>query len=137
MGRIHIDTNNSFVLNETGLEGLYEVARVYRMPLHTASRASIGKCMSSLQFYNATRNDILIPWKPTLAERPKTLGELLIGDKGGMIFDPEVGVHEQVAEYDFVSLYPNIMYRKNISVVMILCECCSQSRTKLKVPELF
>jgi len=116
-GRIHIDTNNSFVLNEAGLEGLYEVARVCRMPLHTASRASIGKCMSSLQFYNATKNDILIPWKPTLAEHPKTLGELLIADRGGMIFDPEVGIHEQVAEFDYVSLYPNIMYRNNVSAL--------------------
>jgi DNA polymerase-2 len=139
MGRIHIDTNNSFVLNEAGLEGLYEVARVCRMPLHTASRASIGKCMSSLQFYNATRNDILIPWKPTLAEHPKTLEELLIADRGGMIFDPDVGVHEQVAEFDYVSLYPNIMYRNNISAETILCNCCNQSQpntSERKVPEL-
>lgn len=139
MGRIHIDTNNSFVLNEAGLEGLYEVARVCRMPLHTASRASIGKCMSSLQFYNATKNDILVPWKPTLAEHPKTLGELLIADRGGMIFDPEVGVHEKVAEFDFVSLYPNIMYRNNISAETVLCRCCRElqlNTSRLKVPEL-
>ena len=65
--------------------------------------------MSSLQFYNATKKDVLIPWKPTLAEHPKTMYELLIADRGGMIYEPEIGVHEQVAEFDFVSLYPNIM----------------------------
>jgi hypothetical protein len=27
LGRIHIDTDNSFVLNESGLQGLYELAR--------------------------------------------------------------------------------------------------------------
>jgi DNA polymerase, archaea type len=133
-GRIHIDTYNSFVLNESGLQGLYELARICRLPLHTASRASIGKCMSSLQFYNAMRNDILIPWKPTLAEHPKSLGDLLTADRGGLIFEPIMGVHENVAELDFVSLYPTIMFKKNISAETVICNCCSHS--KLRVPEL-
>lgn len=133
-GRIHIDTYNSFVLNESGLQGLYELARICRLPLHTASRASIGKCMSSLQFYNATRNDILIPWKPTLTEHPKSLGDLLTADRGGLIFEPIIGVHENVAELDFVSLYPTIMFKKNISAETVICNCCS--RSKLHVPEL-
>ncbi len=133
-GRIHIDTYNSFVLNESGLQGLYELARICRLPLHTASRASIGKCMSSLQFYNAVRNDILIPWKPTLAEHPKSLGDLLTADRGGLIFEPIMGVHENVAELDFVSLYPTIMFKKNISAETVICNCCSHS--KLRIPEL-
>jgi len=133
-GRIHIDTDNSFVLNESGLQGLYELARICRMPLHTASRASIGKCMSSLQFYNATRAGILIPWKPTLSEHPKTLGELLIADRGGLILEPRLGIYEKVAELDFVSLYPNIMFKKNISAETVICNCCPHS--KLQVPEL-
>jgi DNA polymerase elongation subunit (family B) len=105
------------------------------MPFHTASRASIGKCLSSLQFYYATtHNDTLIPWKPTLAEHFKTFEELLIADRGGFIFEPKIGVHEQVAEFDFVSLYPNIMFKKNVSAETILCDCCPDS--KLRVPEL-
>ena len=133
-GRIHIDTYNSFVLNESGLQGLYELARMCRLPLHTASRASIGKCMSSLQFYNAMRNDILIPWKPTLTEHPKSLGDLLTADRGGLIFEPIIGVHENVAELDFVSLYPTIMFKKNISAETVICNCCSHS--ELRVPQL-
>jgi len=133
-GRIHIDTDNSFIMAESGLQGLYELARICRMPLHTASRASIGKCMSSLQFYHADRKNVLIPWKPTLAEHIKTLEELLIADRGGMILEPRIGVHEKVAELDFVSLYPSIMEKMNISAETVFCECCPDS--KLKVPEL-
>src|SRR5437867_1950241 len=102
LGRIHIDTDNSFVLNEAGLEGLYELARICKMPLHEASRASIGKCMSSLQFYYASKKGLLIPWKPIMIEHPKTMEELLLADRGGIIFEPERGVHEKVSEYDFV-----------------------------------
>jgi DNA polymerase-2 len=88
-----------------------------------------------LQFYYATtHNDTLIPWKPTLAENFKTFEELLIADRGGFIFEPKIGVHEQVAEFDFVSLYPNIMFKKNVSAETILCDCCPDS--KLRVPEL-
>jgi DNA polymerase-2 len=133
-GRIHIDTDNSFIMAESGLPGLYELARICRMPFHTASRASIGKCMSSLQFYTADRKNVLIPWKPTLAEHVKSLEELLIADRGGMILEPWIGVHENVAELDFVSLYPSIMEKKNISAETVFCDCCPDSR--LRVPGL-
>ncbi len=133
-GRVHLDTQNSFIWDEAGLPGLYEVARICRMPLHTASRASIGKCMSSLQFYHATKEDILIPWKPTIAEHFKTYQELLVADRGGFIFEPEIGVHEKVAEFDFASLYPNIMMKKNLSAETVGCSCCPDS--KERVPEL-
>src|SRR4030042_3488941 len=45
-GRVHIDRNNTFVLNEADFDGLFEVARTCRGPLHTASRSSFGSRMS-------------------------------------------------------------------------------------------
>jgi DNA polymerase-2 len=134
-GRVHIDTLNSFILDEAGLQGLLEVARICRMPLHKASRASIGRCMSSLQFYHATTRNVLIPWKPTVVETFKTYKELLIADRGGMILEPKIGVHEKVAEFDFASLYPNIMSKMNLSGETVRCSCCRDS-SKQKVPEL-
>ena len=133
-GRVHIDKCNSFILDESGMEGLCEVARICRMPLHKASRATIGRCMSSLQCYHASINDILIPWKSAFAEHFKTYSQLFVADRGGMIFEPRVGVHEQVGELDFSSLYPSIMCAKNLSGETVLCACCTES--KLCVPEL-
>jgi DNA polymerase I len=80
--------------------------------------------LSSLQCYYATRKGILIPWKPVIAEHFKTLQELSIADRGGLIYEPEVGTHEQVAEFDFESLYPNIMRKYNLSAETIQCNCC-------------
>jgi DNA polymerase elongation subunit (family B) len=133
-GRVHLDTSSSFVHRESGLEGFYEVSRVCRLPLHTASRASIGKALSSIQFYHATKEGILIPWKPVLAESFKSRAELLVADRGGFIFEPELGVHEGVAELDFSSLYPSIMMKKNISAETVRCLCCPESTNR--VPEL-
>jgi DNA polymerase-2 len=77
-----------------------------------------------------------------IAEHLKNLSELFIADKGGFIFEPKIGVHEQVAEFDFESLYPNIMRKYNLSAETIRCSCCCQNNnndiadSKLRVPEL-
>ena len=133
-GRIHIDVNTSFAYSEAGFEGLFELSRICRMPLQTSSRASIGKALSSLQFYHASKLGLLVPWKPTLVEHFKDRNELLMADRGGFIFEPKVGVHENVGELDFIALYPNIMYRKNISAETVRCPCCPDSKNR--VPEL-
>ena len=135
LGRIHIDQSNCFIWeHEHSIHGLCEIARTCRLPLQTAARASIGKCMSSVQFYNATQRDLLIPWKPIVSEIFKTRINLLIGDRGGLILEPRIGVHENVGEVDFVSLFGNIMLKKNISAETINCKCCPDSKSL--VPEL-
>lgn len=139
-GRIHIDTSNCFFYeheqSHENEQGLYEIARTCRLPLQTASRASIGKCMSSVQFYNATKRELLIPWKPNVAEQFKSRKDLLIGDRGGLILEPQIGLYENVAEFDFASLFGNIMLKKNVSAETINCSCCCDMKSKLIVPEL-
>jgi DNA polymerase, archaea type len=127
-GRVHIDTRNSFILDHSALQGLYEIARICRIPLHTCARATIGRCLSSLQFYHAFKRNLLVPWKPTNTERWKSYSELFRADRGGLIFEPVVGVHENVAEFDFASLYPSIMMKRNVSGETINCNCCPDSK---------
>ena len=133
-GRIHIDKNNTFVLNEADFDGLLEIARLCRVPLHTASRSSIGSSMSSLQFYQAIQDDILIPRNKSIPEAFKSAYDLLIGDRGGFVYEPKVGIHEGVGEVDFSSMYPVLMVKNNISAETVLCKCCLDS--KLQIPEL-
>jgi DNA polymerase elongation subunit (family B) len=133
-GRVHIDERNTFILSEAGLDGLIEVARTCRVSLHTAARSSIGSSMSSIQFYQAVKNDVLIPRNKSIPEAFKSAYELLVGDRGGFIYEPEVGVHDDVGEVDFTSMYPMLMVNNNISAETVLCKCCSDS--KLRIPDL-
>ncbi len=133
-GRVHIDRNNTFVLNEADFDGLFEIARTCRVPLHTASRSSIGSSMSSLQFYQAIKDAVLIPRNKSLPEAFKSTYELLVGDRGGFVCEPQVGIHDEVGEVDFSSMYPVLMVRKNISAETILCKCCQNSRSR--IPDL-
>lgn len=133
-GRIHIDVENTFIYHECGLEGLIEVARTCRVPLHRAARASIGTIMSSLQLYQAIKDDIMIPWKKREPEAFKSAWELLVADRGGFIFEPKIGLHDWVGEIDFASMYPALMAARNISAETVLCKCCPNS--SVRVPEL-
>lgn len=133
-GRIHIDEHNTFILSECGLEGLIEIARTCRVPLHKAARSSIGSSMSALQFYQAIKDGILIPRNKSIPEAFKSAYELLVGDRGGFIYEPKVGIHDSVGEVDFASMYPSLMAINNISAETVLCKCCPDSH--LRIPEL-
>jgi DNA polymerase II len=131
-GRWHVDAHNSFTVTEADLEGLFEMTRLTQMCGQRQGRASIGTSMSSMQLSWAYRNDVLIPSKKREPEEFKSAATLLLADRGGLIFNPPLGYHEDVAELDFVSMYPSIMVNNNVSPETINCRCC---RNKT-VPEL-
>lgn len=123
-GRWHLDRRNSFTLSHDGMEGLFEVARLSRIPVQRIARRSIGMGISSIQLDCAWREGYLIPWKKTYPEAWKTARQLLKADRGGLVYAPETGFHENVVELDFVSMYPSIMSRFNVSPETVNCECC-------------
>ena len=124
-GRWHLDRRNSFYYRESGLMGLIQIARIGQMPLQQAARSSPGTLITSMQLSRAVAGGILIPWRKAEPEHFKTAGELLSIDKGGLSFMPPIGLHTQVAEVDFASMYPSIMAIHNISPETVNCPCCS------------
>ncbi|MFP4170536.1 MAG: DNA polymerase domain-containing protein [Methanomassiliicoccales archaeon] len=133
-GRIHIDRESSFMYSESGLYGLIDLSRLSRIPVQDLCRLSPGSAISAMQVNEAVRSGHLIMWKKNLPEGFKTARELMVSDRGGFIYEPQVGLHEEVAELDFASLYPNIMVRFNISPETVKCDCCP--RSPHRVPEI-
>src|SRR2546425_2771921 len=134
LGRLHVDQRNAYVSADCGLEGLFEVSRTCIMPIQRASRATIGTNMTSLQLYHAVKRDVLIPWNKNQPEELKNSGELVTADRGGFIYQPEIGIHDHVGELDFASLYPTLMTKMNLSGETVNCTCCPDSENR--VPEL-
>ena len=114
-GRWHLDQHNAMLWSDYGMEGVLEMARLTRQSAQEAARLSPGTGISSMQFVTALQKGILIPWHKHQAETPKSALELLRADMGGMVYQPTVGLHRDVAEIDFVSMYPGIMVHFNIS----------------------
>lgn len=133
-GRIHVDESNTFIIKESGFWGFFEIARTCRVPLHTAARFSIGSSMSSIQFYQALKDDRLLPRNKKFPEVFKSALDLLVGDRGGFIFEPRLGVHDSIGELDFSSMYPALMKKYNISAETVLCKCCPDSDNR--IPDL-
>ena len=123
-GRAHLDKYNSFMYGESGICGLIDISRCSNIPLQTLSRIGPGTAISQIQVNKAMEKGFLVPWKKNIPEGWKTAMELLISDRGGLILDPVVGIHEDVVELDFASLYPNVMLKYNISPETMLCSCC-------------
>ncbi|MGQ9920930.1 MAG: DNA polymerase domain-containing protein, partial [Desulfobacca sp.] len=130
-GRWHVDRRNSFFYRETGLPGLAQLSRLGQIPLQQLARTSPGTLITSMQLARAVADNILIPWRKGEPERFKTAAQLLTADKGGLVFQPPVGFHPDVAEIDFASMYPTIMAIHNISPETVHCPCCTEPR----VPE--
>ena len=114
-GRWHLDQHNATLWGDYGMQGVLEMARVTRQPVQEAARLSPGTGISSMQFITALQRGILIPWHKHQAETPKSAMDLLRSDMGGMVYQPTVGLHREVGGVDFVSMYPGIMVRFNIS----------------------
>jgi DNA polymerase elongation subunit (family B) len=133
-GRVHIDMNSSFMYGESGLRGLIDISRCVNIPLQFQARLGPGTAISQIQVNKAMQEGYLIPWKKNMPEQCKTAKQLLVSDRGGLILSPKVGLHDDVVELDFASLYPNIMLNFNISPETMLCDCCRNSY--IIVPQL-
>ncbi len=132
LGRWHIDRRNSFIHGESGMEGVIELARLAKIPVQRMARTSPGTAITSMQLDRAFQEGILIPWRKGEPEKFKTAWDLLVADKGGLVFQPKLGIFEDVAEIDFASMYPTMMAIHNISPETVLCGCCENHR----VPEV-
>jgi len=78
-GRLHVDTHNSFIADKCDLPGLWELARITKLPVQYAARTSTGTGISYMQMELAWRDGILIPSRkpsPKTRSRPTNCSPL-------------------------------------------------------------
>lgn len=114
-GRWHIDERNAVMYGQYGLAGVFEQARVTGLPVQEVARKSPGAGITAMQMQTALREGVLIPYQKQQAESFKSAAGLIRADRGGLVYQPLIGLHHHVAEIDFVSMYPSIMVHFNIS----------------------
>ena len=114
-GRWHIDRKNAMLFSEYGLAGVQEQARVTGLPIQEVARKSPGAGITAMQMLTALQTGVMVPVKKQQAEGRKSLGDLIRADRGGLIYQPIIGTHHNVAQIDFASMYPSIIVGHNIS----------------------
>lgn len=114
-GRLHIDPKNSMAFKDWGHKGYFETARLSNLPVQNAARRSAGGAFVGMQVTASLEKGILIPLHKAQRENFKNANQMIAADNGGVIFKPITGLHLNVAEIDFFSMYPHIMTGWNIS----------------------
>jgi len=114
-GRWHIDPGNAAMTGGFSLYAAIEMARVSGVDVQIAARNSPGAGFTAMQIRQALRWGVLVPLKKHQTEPFRPLMALNDSDGGGLNYHPIVGLHENVAELDFFSMYPSIMAGWNIS----------------------
>jgi len=114
-GRWHIDVKNALMFQEYDLAGVLEQTAVTGMPVQAMARRSPGAGITAMQMITALQRGVLIPVTKQQAERYKSARTLLRSDRGGLVFQPQIGLHTDVIEIDFVSMYPSIITHFNVS----------------------
>ena len=75
-GRIHVDKQNSFISEKCDFAGLWELARLTKLPIQYAARTTTGTGISYMQMELAHRDGVLIPEQKAEPEDPKRPDEL-------------------------------------------------------------
>jgi len=114
-GRVLIDTARSFVYREGGLKGVLMASRLSGLSPNLTSRFTPGTLISSYEVFEALRRGMVVPFRKSDAESARKITDLKACDRGGMMFQPDPGVYEQVHQIDFTSLYPSIIVKYNLS----------------------
>jgi len=98
-------------LSEKFLPFYFELARLVGQPLHAVSRMTTGQLVEWLLMKESSSRGEMIPNRAAGAEFMKRREETYIG---GYVKEPKKGISEDIAVFDFRSLYPSIIITHNI-----------------------
>ena len=95
-----------------------ELTRIIGQPLFDVSRMATGQQAEWFLVKQAYFDDEVVPNKQGSNFADRANAE---DNEGGYVREPETGLHENLVQFDFRSLYPSIIISKNISPdVMVL-----------------
>ena len=89
-----------------------ELTRIIGQPLFDVSRMATGQQAEWFLVKQAHFDDEVVPNKQGSNFADRAIAE---DNEGGYVKEPETGLHENLVQFDFRSLYPSLIISKNIS----------------------
>ncbi|HJT85123.1 MAG TPA: DNA-directed DNA polymerase I [Nitrososphaeraceae archaeon] len=110
---------------------LIVISRIAHLPIDDASRFGVNQWIRGMLYYEHRQNNSLIPRRDELITKGVSSTTALIKEKkyrGGLVVEPELGIHFNVVVVDFASLYPSIIKVHNLSYETVNCshQSCKQ-----------
>ncbi len=112
--------NNDILMNL-----LVVITRIAKMPIDDIARMGVSQWIRSLLYFEHRQRNSLIPKRDELERKSAgVVADAVIKDKkyrGGLVVEPEEGIHFNVTVMDFASLYPSIIKVRNLSYETVRC----------------
>jgi len=118
-GRFLVD-KNTFVGTECDPEGVVEMAYLSGTLFQATASRSFGAVFQTALVRKMIRHGFIVSHKEKPLDKPLNLIDMLKCDRGAHTCDPIVGFHRNVAEIDFTSMFPWLIYNHNIGADTIL-----------------
>ncbi|RLG52222.1 MAG: hypothetical protein DRN96_03370 [Thermoproteota archaeon] len=99
-----------------------EFSRLTGVPLHYATRMTVGELVDSLVLREAYRRRAALPDR----------GAKKAWFPGGFVWLKKPGVYESVGSLDFKSMYPTLIKNFNISPETVGCKCCREEAREVE-----
>ncbi|MCL2156741.1 MAG: DNA-directed DNA polymerase [Methanobrevibacter sp.] len=111
------DVVSTLKIAEETLPLSLELTRLIGQPLFDLTRLATGQQAEWYLVRKAYEYNEVVPNKPGGMEVSSRKTESAVG---GYVKEPEIGLHENLVQFDFRSLYPSIIISKNISPDVLL-----------------
>jgi DNA polymerase elongation subunit (family B) len=124
------DSELTLSLAKALLPQIFELCRITGQTPFDTSRMTYSQLVEWLLIRRAHGTGELIPNRPKFEEI--RIRRKAAPYTGGYIYPPEAGIHQKIALFDFMSLYPSITITHNVSPETLYCQCCGGEKGKEK-----
>ena len=118
------DSELAYKLSEELVPQMLELSRITGLTPFDACRLTYGQLTENFLLKEANKKKMIAPNRPTRNERRRRQSQGAY--EGGFVYTPESGIHEDIAVFDFHSLYPTVMVAHNISPEVLNLEECEE-----------
>jgi DNA polymerase I len=114
------------------------ISRISRMSIEDITRFGVNQWIRSMMFFEHRQQNIIIPRRDELLGKGTSSTTAIIKEKkyrGGLVVEPELGIHFNVVVVDFASLYPSIIKVHNLSYETVNCphsECKNDTKNLIE-----
>lgn len=118
------DAEAAFAIGEKFLPLQYALARIVGQTPFDISRASTSAMVDWLLLRKTHNKGEIAPNHPSGKEYKRRASQSY---EGAYVLEPEKGLHENLVQLDFRSLYPSIIITHNIDPLTVGCDCCEDN----------
>ena len=118
------DAETTLVIGEKFLPLQYALSRIVGQTPFDISRASSSAMVDWLLLRESHKKGEIAPNQPEGKEYQRRASQSY---EGAYVLEPEKGIHENLVQLDFRSLYPSIIITHNIDPLTLGCDCCDNT----------